>query len=302
LQLKSDIESLDPKYKVDVLGIPWSELLSEAGEGRIPIFFMGWAQDYAHPQNWVEPYLFGGFANRQRLPGVMQDQYRTMSQTCLSKTGASARICYEEIQVDAYDKAIDLFLLQSTESRYARAELRGFVESLRYFDLPYIYALSKGEVASIDPIATDTATHVTVAAGNGSSAAITVPAGAVSATADLVTVPTVDVRGKQTAGFATNDAGFIMMVFDGSGAQLPDGGLAAPIEINIALTQPLKLGSHHEKGLLLVWQNGRWKDAACGPYLYDPQGKGFTVPVCVTGQFVVGEVQYFGYLPIIIAR
>ncbi|WP_034387202.1 ABC transporter substrate-binding protein [Deinococcus sp. YIM 77859] len=51
--LKKNVESLNPKFKVNLQPKQWSEILENADQGREAMVMTGWAPDYADPDNFV---------------------------------------------------------------------------------------------------------------------------------------------------------------------------------------------------------------------------------------------------------
>ncbi|BDP42063.1 peptide ABC transporter substrate-binding protein [Deinococcus aetherius] len=60
--LKQNIESLNPKFKVNIQGKQWSEILQDGDQGKEILIMTGWAPDYADPDNFVHTmYSSEGF-------------------------------------------------------------------------------------------------------------------------------------------------------------------------------------------------------------------------------------------------
>lgn len=63
--LKANVESLNPNFTVNVRGVQWPDFLQAYQEGRQPISLLGWAPDYADPDNYIHTFyhsegVFGG--------------------------------------------------------------------------------------------------------------------------------------------------------------------------------------------------------------------------------------------------
>jgi peptide/nickel transport system substrate-binding protein len=54
--LKANIEDLNPKFKINVRGIQWPDFLNERDNYRLPIAIVGWAPDYADPDNYIHTF------------------------------------------------------------------------------------------------------------------------------------------------------------------------------------------------------------------------------------------------------
>ncbi|MFC4426753.1 ABC transporter substrate-binding protein [Deinococcus navajonensis] len=54
--LKKNIESLNPKFKVNLVAKEWSQLIKDGNEGKEAMVMTGWAPDYADPDNFVHTF------------------------------------------------------------------------------------------------------------------------------------------------------------------------------------------------------------------------------------------------------
>jgi hypothetical protein len=48
--------TLNPKYKVNVIGLDWPVFLEAENNGYLPMYDVGWLADFADPDNFCEPY------------------------------------------------------------------------------------------------------------------------------------------------------------------------------------------------------------------------------------------------------
>ncbi|HET9027417.1 MAG TPA: ABC transporter substrate-binding protein [Trueperaceae bacterium] len=54
--IKDNLEFINPKFKMNVRGLPWADYLSRTAEQRAPMFALGWAADYADPSNFINTF------------------------------------------------------------------------------------------------------------------------------------------------------------------------------------------------------------------------------------------------------
>ncbi|MDP9764435.1 ABC transporter substrate-binding protein [Deinococcus enclensis] len=54
--LKKNVESLNPKFKLNVVAKPWSDIIANADKGGEPMISTSWAPDYADPDNFVHTF------------------------------------------------------------------------------------------------------------------------------------------------------------------------------------------------------------------------------------------------------
>jgi peptide/nickel transport system substrate-binding protein len=51
--LKANVEKLNPKFKVELSPKPWSDFLRDSKSGKEAMILLGWAPDYADPDNFI---------------------------------------------------------------------------------------------------------------------------------------------------------------------------------------------------------------------------------------------------------
>ena len=61
LLLKNAIESMGVGITINVQEMAWPDYLSAVRSRELPIFFLGWAPDYADPDNYAAPFLHGEY-------------------------------------------------------------------------------------------------------------------------------------------------------------------------------------------------------------------------------------------------
>lgn len=156
--LEANIEALNPKFNVEVLDLPWPTYLKELVRGRMPLYFIGWIEDYHDPHNWAHPYLYsaGTFAGFQHFDVVKDVSYtfqyipELVGQT---KTYATLQDLFDELidmgrveldterrakiyfdlQNAAYEFAPDLFLVQGLGRHYETPWVQGWFYNPAYF-------------------------------------------------------------------------------------------------------------------------------------------------------------------------
>jgi len=105
--------------------LEWSNYLDHIRNRQMPIFFVGWAPDYADPDNYVYPFCYelGTYAQRIGLNDtVINDNYLLAK----AETNLTRRMEYYNIINDrAAELAPYLWVYQATEFRTWRAWLHG---------------------------------------------------------------------------------------------------------------------------------------------------------------------------------
>ena len=65
--LEENLEALNPKFDVDVIGLEWASHLPAYQSNQFMVYRSGWGADYIHPYNFIQPYYHsqGNFMNVQ---------------------------------------------------------------------------------------------------------------------------------------------------------------------------------------------------------------------------------------------
>ncbi len=134
--LKKMLESLNPRFKVEVRGIQWSTYLDHHQSGKLPIVNARWGLDFADPHNAVHPFLHSA-GNYSKAAG-----YRNPSADALIEAAwrepnkEKRRKLYYELQEIAYEDVPTIFTLDTYNLRVTR----DWVKSLDYNAItPYGY-------------------------------------------------------------------------------------------------------------------------------------------------------------------
>ena len=101
--LKANIEDLNSKFKVNVRGIQWPDFLADRRANKLPLSVVGWAPDYADPDNYVYTFYHsnGYYGELLNFSDADLDQYiddarsTTDSETRAIYYGAAAQRAYD---------------------------------------------------------------------------------------------------------------------------------------------------------------------------------------------------------------
>lgn len=142
--LAENIESVNPNFSVAVFDLPWPTYLQAMVDGRLPLFFIGWLEDYHHPHNWVVPYMAsaGTFSAWQNFPEDLYAQFDEGIEEAAALPLEEAGPAYAELQQAAVENVIDIFLTQPVGRRYEQLWVQGWYLNNAYPG-PWFYPLSK---------------------------------------------------------------------------------------------------------------------------------------------------------------
>lgn len=142
--LAEGVESVNDNFSIAVFDLPWPTYLKEMVAGRLPVFFIGWLEDYHHPHNWVMPYMHsqGTFSGWQNFPEELSAEIDAKIAEAKTLPVEEAGPAYEELQRMAVENAIDIFLAQAVGRRYEQLWAKGWYLNNAYPG-PWFYPLYK---------------------------------------------------------------------------------------------------------------------------------------------------------------
>ena len=148
--LKAGLESVNDNFSVSVVGMPWPVLLNSRRASKLPIYVGGWLEDFHDPHNWVHPFLHsqGAYGRVINMTPEYADKYDALIEEAASLTTAEERRpIYEEIQLDAQEDAVVIWMYQPVGRSHLQRWIHGFYFNPAYsqYEYSYVYALSKGE-------------------------------------------------------------------------------------------------------------------------------------------------------------
>lgn len=143
--IKHNIEQVNPKFKVEVFALPWPVFLKERTAQKLPVYTIGWGEDYHDPHNWVVPFLASYGTYGAGVPQSLQPQMDELIAKASNATDPAERQkVYEEIQKFTYDNAIHIWLAQGLGRRYFQDWVEGFYYNPSYAsDSGWYYQYSK---------------------------------------------------------------------------------------------------------------------------------------------------------------
>jgi peptide/nickel transport system substrate-binding protein len=145
LIFQQDLQQVNPKFKIDIEAIPWSAFLSAAAAHQLPIFIVGWQEDFPDPQDWVVPFAStgGNYTTWANLPKTISSQFDTLIQQGIKETDPAKRdAIYKQFNQAYYDQATELPMVLATINYYTQRWDNGFYVNPLYGWL-YYYAFSK---------------------------------------------------------------------------------------------------------------------------------------------------------------
>jgi peptide/nickel transport system substrate-binding protein len=149
--LKQSLEQLNSMpgthgtFEATINALDWPTYLANTrmSPSPLPIFFLGWAPDYADPDDYVNPFLYslGTYPGRTGYSNATMD---ALIESAAAELDTNTRIAmYHEITNLCYDDAPYVWLAQANNFHVERSWLTGYYFNAMYYGF-YFAAFDKG--------------------------------------------------------------------------------------------------------------------------------------------------------------
>jgi len=145
--LEKNIESMNPKFHIDVRGVPWATFLDMLISTKLPLFVIGWLADFPDPHNFVIPFAHstGTFSGWQgdSMIAMFEEKYDPLISAAMATSVQSERAAiYYQIEQMSFEDCYDIWLPQVYGYRVQRDWVQGTAFN-PIFPGPYYYSISK---------------------------------------------------------------------------------------------------------------------------------------------------------------
>ena len=146
--LEYNIERINPKFQVDVIGLEWATVLDRLRSASLPIFVMGWLADLPDTPNFAVPFMhsagtFAGYCG-QGLIDLAKEKFDGLIAAGIKATDPAEREkIYFELQKMYVDLAIGMPFMEATTHRVMRDWVQGFQYCPAYSAQYDLYNISK---------------------------------------------------------------------------------------------------------------------------------------------------------------
>jgi peptide/nickel transport system substrate-binding protein len=144
--LQTNLSSIDERYQVEIIGLPWPSFLAAIRASRLPVYISGWIEDIHDPHNWAQPFLVGTYAARQNLPDDMVAEFQELINAGVGGTTDDERAtAYKALTALDYDYAIAIRLAVQTGRHYEPRWMSGWYYNPIYGTGSHYFTMDKLE-------------------------------------------------------------------------------------------------------------------------------------------------------------
>ncbi len=141
--LATNINSVNDKFVIETVGLPWPTFLRTIRNKEAPYFVSGWLEDIHDPHNWYVPYMIGTYASRQNLPAELRDKFKELINKGVAETDPAKRHeIYKQLNALYYENVPTILLAVATSHAYEPRYVEGVIRN-PIFPGFYYYTISK---------------------------------------------------------------------------------------------------------------------------------------------------------------
>jgi peptide/nickel transport system substrate-binding protein len=125
--LKKNIESLNPKFSIEVAARDWGTYLKEMVASKLTLYIIGWLADYPDPHNFVQPFMHsaGAFSAWQGYSNPTVDDL--IMQGISEIDPAKRQQIYYQLQQIYHDDVPSVPIDQALGRHYERDWVHGWI-------------------------------------------------------------------------------------------------------------------------------------------------------------------------------
>jgi peptide/nickel transport system substrate-binding protein len=125
--LQDNFQSIDPRFQLESVGLPWPSFLAAYRASQLPIVVTGWGEDIHDPHNWAQPFLVGTYAYRQNMPEEIRLEFLELVSAGVAATDPEERASiYQELTQMDYELAPAIRLAVATNRHYEPRWMSGY--------------------------------------------------------------------------------------------------------------------------------------------------------------------------------
>ena len=124
--IKDQVESLNPKFKIDIRNIQWSSFLQMTNQHKGTLFALGWAADYPDPDDFAQPFLGSNGDYPKRISYKNPEADRLIEQAAKSADPAKRAAMYRQLTKIAFQDVPGIYAAQPTAFMVMRSWVHGW--------------------------------------------------------------------------------------------------------------------------------------------------------------------------------
>ncbi|MCX6650786.1 MAG: ABC transporter substrate-binding protein [Methanomassiliicoccales archaeon] len=137
---KDGLEAASDNIHIYATELEWSVFLNARRHGMLPVLFLGWAPDYADPNDYMQPFFVGTYADTVGYHNVTVNA--EIAAAAAEQNPTARANMYSNISYEMYKECVFVWTVQATNFHCERTTVTGYVFNPMYSGL-YYYPMDK---------------------------------------------------------------------------------------------------------------------------------------------------------------
>jgi peptide/nickel transport system substrate-binding protein len=139
--IQAGVSAVNPKFVVEVTGLPWPAFLSATQYSQLPIYTVGWGSDYYDTQNWAPIFTNAYYGRKQNMPADLLAQFADINnRAAVADEATRVKIYTEEFNPLYFDTAPGMTLFVPFGRRYEPRYIVGGEFNPMYYEYYYYWS------------------------------------------------------------------------------------------------------------------------------------------------------------------
>ncbi|MBI4425437.1 MAG: ABC transporter substrate-binding protein [Elusimicrobia bacterium] len=135
--IKRSVESLNPKFQIDVRSVEWPTFLDGYRASKFPLFLMGWNADFPDAHSFAFPMMHSA-GDFPAVQGYKNERADALVAAAAGETNpAKRKQLYAKLQAIEFEDVPHLVIIDSTRYRTQRTWVKGWQHNPMFPDAPY---------------------------------------------------------------------------------------------------------------------------------------------------------------------
>ncbi len=123
--LAENIQKINPKFHIQVVGVEWAQFLNIYRQQQLPLYILGWAPDYPDPDDYAVPFIasWGAYSGPQGYKNAEAD--KLIKQAATATDPSVRKADYYKVQQIYMQDVPSLSIYQAVSKRFYRSWVHG---------------------------------------------------------------------------------------------------------------------------------------------------------------------------------
>ena len=128
--IRAFAKKVNPKFKISLIGMKWSDYLNACNKGVLPMFVASWMADYTDPYDFVQPFYstkgaYGNALGKNYVSWAKQHMDPLISETMGTADRTKLSELYRRMNEMAYENALYIWISQPFGIFAQRSNIKG---------------------------------------------------------------------------------------------------------------------------------------------------------------------------------